>query len=240
MKSNSTEIMNNKWYDSDYATKGFAAQRLYPNEELLRFMGRNFFHLNKNERKKIKILESGCGSCSNLWMVAKEGFDAYGIDFSPHAIKLGKKMLKKWNVKAHLNVANMLHLPFNDNFFEVVLDVFSANCLVLKDYEIFVSEVSRVLKPGGLFFTYTPSVNSDAFKNIGNARKLDKFTLNGIHRKSAPFYGHFHPFRFDSLSELKKVYLKYGLNIRYAEKITRTYNGGKEKFQHLSIEALKQ
>jgi len=31
------------WYDKSYKEHGFKAQRKYPNEELLRFLGVNFF-----------------------------------------------------------------------------------------------------------------------------------------------------------------------------------------------------
>ena len=66
-----------KWYEESYKSRGFKAQRRYPNEELLRFLGVNFSNNDVESRKKIKVLEVGCGSCANLWMVAKEGFDAY-------------------------------------------------------------------------------------------------------------------------------------------------------------------
>ena len=80
-----------RWYQKSYKKEGFGAQRLYPNEELLRFLGRHFFLIPIQKRKNIKILELACGSCSNLWMIGKEGFKAYGIDFSDVAIRLGKK-----------------------------------------------------------------------------------------------------------------------------------------------------
>ena len=74
------------FYDKIYLSEGFKAQRLYPNEELLRFLGVNFFSKSeKKDRKKIKVLEIGCGCCANLWMISKEGFDAYGIDISKEA-----------------------------------------------------------------------------------------------------------------------------------------------------------
>lgn len=59
----------------------------YPNEELVKFIGKNFFRIPKEERQNIKILELGCGQGANLWFLAKEGFDVYGIDISPSAIK---------------------------------------------------------------------------------------------------------------------------------------------------------
>ena len=63
-----------EWNDREYSAHGFASQRLYPNEELCRFLGRHFFsRTTREERRAIKVLELGCGSCSNLWMVARGG-----------------------------------------------------------------------------------------------------------------------------------------------------------------------
>ena len=90
------------------------AQRKYPNEELCRFMGRNFFskNLNELERQEIKILETGCGSGANIWMLAREGFATYGIDLSPEAIKLAELMLDSYGVGAKLSVQDMTCLLY--------------------------------------------------------------------------------------------------------------------------------
>jgi hypothetical protein len=40
------------WYERSYAEQSFGAQRLYPNEELLRFFGRHYFPLPMDQRKK--------------------------------------------------------------------------------------------------------------------------------------------------------------------------------------------
>jgi len=78
-----------KWYERSYQSLGLEAQRRYPNEEMLRFLGCNLFKIPYESRKETCVLEVGCGSCSNLWVVAKEGFDAYGIDLSSESIVLG-------------------------------------------------------------------------------------------------------------------------------------------------------
>jgi len=84
-----------KWYEESYSRDGFSAQRLYPNEEFLRFMGRNFFSTPMQERQSKSILEIGCGSCSNLWVVAHEGFSAFGIDLSSQSNRVGSKDVSK-------------------------------------------------------------------------------------------------------------------------------------------------
>ena len=143
-------------YNEDsYRAVGFGAQRRYPNEELCRFMGRNFFGLPPRQRRDVRILELGCGTASNLWMLGREGFDAYGIDLSPTALSLARRMLDSYATTASLQLGNMKALPFPDRFFDCVVDVYSTYCLDEVGFAQTLSEVSRVLKIGSLFFTYT-------------------------------------------------------------------------------------
>jgi len=228
------------WYENSYNNEGFKSQRLYPNEELLRFMGRNFFSVPLDERKNIKVLEVGCGSCSNLWMVAKEGFAAYGMDLSEKSLELGRLMLKKWNVQAQLSAGDMCLLKYEGSFFDAIVDVFSSYCLEVKLFVSFLREAFRTLKSGGKLFIYTPSTNSEAFINHAPAINIDEFTLDGIYRKDSPFYGNFYSFRFESRVHITQLLEENGFKINYCESIKRTYGGMKEIFEHLSIEAIKR
>ena len=78
---------NYKEYEVGYKKFGKNFQRSYPNEELCRSMEETLV-LSQEKRAKLRILEVGCGSGGNLWMLAHEGFDTYGVDFSPTSIKL--------------------------------------------------------------------------------------------------------------------------------------------------------
>jgi len=231
-----------EWYEESYKGSGFAAQRLYPNEELLRFMGRNYFNFPVEKRKKIKILEIGCGSCSNLWMIKREGFDAYGLDLSSQAIELGKQMLDRWNCGAggvDLQVGSMTDLPYQDESFDVIVDVFSSNCLNESDFKTCLSEVNSVLKKGGRFFTYTPGKRSDAFLNHHPAKLLDSSTLSGIYRDDSPFEGNHYPFRFVHPEDHKRTIEKHGFSVEYLETVQRSYYGQQELFEHVVIEGVK-
>ncbi|MDD5290975.1 MAG: class I SAM-dependent methyltransferase [Patescibacteria group bacterium] len=233
--------MNNKnckkWYEKNYKTKGFKAQRLYPNEELLRFMGNNYFP--EKHRNNIKILELGCGSGANLWMIAKENFDAYGIDISPEAVRLCKKMLQKWGVSASLRAGDFMSLPYKAGSFDCVVDVLATYCLPWKSFLKGLDEIRRVLKNGGKFFSFTPSVNSNAFKNFKPAKKIDCYTLNGIKRKNSPYVGNNFPFRFVAPADYGKILRKKGFRVSYLETVARTYRNLKEKFEYVVIVAEK-
>lgn len=190
------------FYRASYSHSGVDAQRRYPNEELCRFMGRNFFKLGPADRKKTRILEVGCGSGANLWMIAREGFDAWGLDFSKEAIGLCRQMLERYGTTANLAVGDMQASGLPATSFDAVVDVFSSNCFDNAGHARFLDEAGRLLKPGGRFFSYTPSKASDAFKDHSPAKLLDANTLNGIYRGTSPYSGNHYPFRFTTNKEL--------------------------------------
>jgi SAM-dependent methyltransferase len=227
------------WNEAAYASQGFGAQRLYPNEELLRFMGRNFFGIPRVQRGAVKILEAGCGSGANLWMIAREGFDACGLDFSPSAIGHCQAMMEKWNTRATVRVGDMTAMPFPDATFDAVLDVFSAYSLTEAQFDAFLSESARVLKPGGRFFAYTPSKASDAFRDPGNVARIDASTWGGIRRESAPYCGSDHPFRFIAADEIGGAMAAHGFTTTHMERVSRTYRRGAEYFEFIVVEAIK-
>ena len=233
--------MNNvkNWYEESYKNIGIKAQRRYPNEELLRFLGVNFFDRNIKDRSDIKVLEVGCGSCSNLRMIARENFDTYGLDLSDEALLLGQKMLAHWQVEANLKQGSFLELPYEDNSFDVVVDVFSMNCVNHDGFLTAIKEVCRVLKKGGMFFSYTPSQNSDAFKNYEPAKKIDDFTLNGIYRESSPFSGNHYPFHFWENASYRDALIDAGFSVDYLETVRRSYYQGQDNFEHIVVYARK-
>jgi ubiquinone/menaquinone biosynthesis C-methylase UbiE len=172
-------------------------------------------------------------------MVAREGFQAYGIDFSASAISLAENMLKSYGSSALLSVQNMLSMSFESAYFDGVVDVFSSYCMGAEDGDTFLSEVFRVLKPGGVFFSYFPSKASDAFGDHHPAVLIDADTLSGVYRETSPFAGNHYPFRFMTLEEYQNKLENYGFTIKYSEKVGRTYRNGEEYFEWLTIEARK-
>ena len=195
------------------------------------------FDLPREERARISILDAGCGSCSNLWMIAREGFDAHGVDFSAEALRLGRQILAEWGVAAQLKIGNLLSLPYENDCFDAVVDIVASYVLNVVEFERYLAEVARVLKAGGKFFLFTPSTESNAFKNYVPAEKIDQFTLNGIYRKDSPYYGNFFPFRFSETTSLEQMSRRAGLEPQGIELLTRTFGRMAENFQFISLEA---
>ncbi len=227
------------WYNQNYAAAGLNAQRRYPNEELLRFMGRHYFRVPHAERQQIRVLELGCGSGANLWMLAREGYQTCGLDLSSEAIQLAGQMLAQWQTTAELKVGSMTAPPWTAASFDVVLDVFSAFCLNMAEFGRCLQAVHRVLKPQGRFFMFTPSKRSEAFTHPGDAKFLDDSTLDGIRRPDAPYAGNHYPFRFVHPAELKTQLEAHGFEVTYLETVGRTYRQEQEYFEFVVAEAVR-
>jgi SAM-dependent methyltransferase len=102
-------------------------------------------------RAEISILEIGCGSGNNVWFVAREGFKAAGVDASESAIEFAQERFRSEGLTADLRVADFTKLPFEEDSFDMVFDRGALYCTPRSGVVSCISEVRRVLKPGGLF-----------------------------------------------------------------------------------------
>lgn len=227
------------WYELSYSNLKDSAQRRYPNEELVRFVERTL-KTKGIPFSQVSVLEVGSGGCGNLWMLAREGFNTFGIDISEESIAIGNQALANWQTTAELKQGSMTKLPFADKSIDAVVDVFSSCCLVVADFDEFLTEAHRVLKPNGNLFIHNPSVNSDAYRNYHPAEKIDEHTLNGIYRVDSPFYGNFYPFRFLDPETISEQLLAHGFRVTRLETTSRSYNHRQESFELLSIDAEKE
>ena len=125
----------------------------YPPEEVIRFVARTAPEIS--ERKNLNVLEIGCGTGANLWYLAREGFSTYGLDGSKVALERATSRLKQENLTAQLTQGDAMQLPYPSDFFDLVLDVECIYANTMKDSRVILSEVARVLKKGGGFFSKT-------------------------------------------------------------------------------------
>ncbi len=101
------------------------------------------------EPEKISILEVGCGGGILTEEIAKMGFNTTGIDPSVSSLNEAIQHARHTNLEIKYEVASGENLPFRSGSFDVVLC-----CDVLEhvqDLPAVVSEISRVMKSGGIF-----------------------------------------------------------------------------------------
>lgn len=220
-------------FDTQYRLQGMGAQRSYPNESLIQFIASRYFKLAHQQRKDIKVLEVGCGSGANLWMMAKEGLQVYGLDSSAAALELARQHLhEKWSVTADLREGSFTALPYEDAFFDAVVDVVSLQHLSLKNARLAIGEIARVLKPSGEFFSYRLSDHSVQFADLSQA-KVDVATLLNIDDVTMPLANN-GPIAFWSPSLAGMVYEEVGMKLFSCERFGRTYSNG-QYVEYLSL-----
>ena len=129
--------------------------------------------LGKSSRKDIPILDAGCGTGGTLHSLVKRGFsNLEGFDLSPIAIEFcHKRGLER------VRLGSITRIPFEDRSFDLVI-----SCDVVSDAgtdnEIqALSELLRVLKPGGRLFLNLPAyefLRSEHDRAVATTRRVTR------------------------------------------------------------------
>jgi ubiquinone/menaquinone biosynthesis C-methylase UbiE len=94
-------------------------------------------------------LELGCGLGRFSTYMAEQGIKATGVDFSSVAIEKAKKRVTHSEHKPTFMVGDVTNLEMLNEQFDVSFDVGCFHCLNEEGQKKYVSEVKRLLKPGG-------------------------------------------------------------------------------------------
>jgi 2-polyprenyl-6-hydroxyphenyl methylase/3-demethylubiquinone-9 3-methyltransferase len=135
----------NKWWQPDFSLN--LIKTLY-NPFRIDFAKKKFDQLKINS-EKINVLEVGCGGGILSEEIAKLGFITTGIDPSEQSLNIAISHAKDNNLKIKYQKGTGENLPFQNSSFDVVFccDVMEH----VRDLPKVISEISRVLKPGGVF-----------------------------------------------------------------------------------------
>lgn len=96
-----------------------------------------------------KVLDLGFGLGRHSILLAREGFDVYGIETSPSGLEYALKWAARENVTLKLTLGEMNALPFESDFFDLIL---AWNVIYHGTSEYVgeaVREIRRCLKLGG-------------------------------------------------------------------------------------------
>jgi len=94
-------------------------------------------------------LELGCGIGRFSGYMARQGVRTTGVDFSPVAIARARDRVANSAACPDFLVGDVTHLEMLDGPFDVSFDVGCFHCLDQQGQRAYVSEVQRLLKPGG-------------------------------------------------------------------------------------------
>lgn len=167
--------------------------------------------IKKRFSQPISILDVGCGAGLLTNALAQEGHAVSGIDLSEKSLGLAEKHDPTQSVK--YVKANAYELPFLDSSFDAVsaMDVLEH----VENPAQLISEASRVLKKGGLFFFHTFNRNFLSYL----------FIIKGVEWfvKNAPKHMHVYPL-FIKPKELEALLRKKDLQVKTLVGFRPTFN----------------
>ena len=130
------------------------------------------------ELKDKVIVEVGCGRGGGANFIARYHKPKLitGVDLSPNAVSLCNKSYNLENL--NFLVGDSAKLPFKDNSVDVILNVESSHCY--PSIPDFISEVCRVLKPGGHFLYCDLVIDSNLDDHLNKLKNNNLSDLNYI------------------------------------------------------------
>jgi len=127
-----------------------------PVEAIVRSVAHHFRakEFTKEDCRKLKFLEVGCGAGANLGWLAEQGVRISGIDISQEALSLCRKVLKHKGLGKSIDTlthGSASDIACPDEHFDGIIESCVFQHLPGKLRIKAFSEVVRLLKPGGLF-----------------------------------------------------------------------------------------
>jgi ubiquinone/menaquinone biosynthesis C-methylase UbiE len=155
------------------------------------------------------LLEIGCGEGRGVELLAPVVLSYTAIDKIPAVVE----QLKDSHPDHQFDVGVIPPLPYQDNQFESVVS-FQVIEHIKKD-ELFLSEIHRVLKPGGTALITTPNIKLTLSRNPWHIRE---YTAEQLQQKAAAI---FRSVQLLGISGNDKVMQYYDSNKASVQKITR-------------------
>lgn len=151
----------------------------YPNEQVVRWVMKNFG--NVPDRSKIRFLDLGCGQGSNTLFLVQEGFSVTAVDQSKDAIEKLEDNLWDLELDKYL-ILETLITDFaylgKRNVYDAALDAVST--CHNNNPEVIFNEVHKSLKPNGRLFSILPRIDTwrEPFEKYGNVTYFNKDLLD--------------------------------------------------------------
>ncbi len=157
--------MNSLMYTSEYDKMYHSEDKLWWYQCLRDLLK---YHIGNYSSGKARILDAGCGTGKNIEFLVSNGYEhVEGFDYSADAIRFcrmrGLKQVQQGSVTA---------VDHPDSSFDIVYCMDVLGCLPQEERKEAVSELFRVLKPGGLFLCNSAALNifRSQHDDVGNIK----------------------------------------------------------------------
>lgn len=175
-------------YSSDKSLKayaGYAKHGLWESEKIL---------FKKHIKETNRILDLGCGTGRTTIGLFKMGYkNIIGLDITPDFIQIAQSLSRENGFAIDFLKGNACALPFEDKCFDVVIFSYSGLMCIpkLSNRKKALSEISRVLKTGGLFiFSSGDREDEEEIEKFGELwAKRKKIFEKGEQDKNLEMFG---------------------------------------------------
>lgn len=101
-----------------------------------------------------RAIDFGCGTGTNAITLARNGWHVTGIDFIGKAIKTARRKASRAGLDINFITGDVTDISAVQHDFDLVLDIGCFHTLSLAKREVYLSNLDRLLKPGGSFLLY--------------------------------------------------------------------------------------
>lgn len=152
------------------------SDRGFARVNLVRHQVAHIYAMSKIRRAQ-RVLDVGCGTGYGSAMVASLAGEVVGIDISEEAVAWARSRLRLDNVEFLVMSATELDFPDRS---------FNAACSIqviehIEDVELHLSEVVRVLRPGGRFVVATPNRLTYSPSGLHNTFHVREYDAGELH-----------------------------------------------------------
>lgn len=193
---------------------------------VLRMRDLALFALGDVEGKR--VLDIGCGPGIYMEIIARMGGKVSGQDISPQEVEKASKRFKEKGFDATIKVGDATRLLFEDNFFDAVFSADFFHFINYEDKNKVMSEIYRVLKPGGKVIIKTLNLDylkiSLFIKRVSAIFKLrSPFTIYIAHTHNNPDNRHIGLTTYKELEKVLQNNMMHFPEIIYAPLVKKIY-----------------
>jgi len=205
-----------KVWENEYKNPSFVTKKADPQSDVFRFF-KFIRKKNKINLENLKILDLGCGTGRNSNYLANLGNEVFGIEISDTALDIAKKRAKEEDLSVtYMKQSFGESYPFEDNYFDLVLDIMSSNSLNERERDNYLKETHRTLKNNGLFFVKALCKDGDKnakylLKNFPGEER-DTYIMKGVGLQERVFSRDEFVKVYSNFFKIIKVYTKINYN----------------------------